>query len=66
MHLNMTYQDIRSMPIRYRRWYLDRLIKHFDKRNKMYENAGNPSSHRDSPDTAGFDKFNEMINNKFS
>ena len=66
MNLNMTYQDVRMMPIRYRHWFLKRLSKHFDKRNKMYEQAKNPSPQMKSNDSAGFEKFNEMIDNKFS
>ena len=66
MHLNMTYQDIRSMPVRYRRWYLKRLTKYFDRRNKMYDEANSPSMARQAPDQSGYDKFSEMLENKFS
>jgi len=65
MHLNMSYQDIRRMPTRYRHWYINRLVKHFDKRNQMYEEAVKPSN-QPSSDSAGFDKFNQMLENKFS
>ena len=54
--MNFTYLDIRMMPTRYRQWYIKRLVKHFEKRESMY-NAGRcaPSpatagrSHRNSP-----------------
>jgi len=64
MHMNFTYHDIRIMPTRYRQWYLNRLVKHFEKRNNMYEQTNNPS--QTSPDMASFDKFNEMMNKNFS
>ena len=35
MHLNMSYSDIRSLPIRYRRWFIDRLSRHFDQQRSM-------------------------------
>ena len=62
--MNFTYQDIRMMPIRYRHWYINRLVKHFDKRNNMYEQLNNPS--KSNPDLKGLDKFNEQMNKKFS
>ena len=54
------------MPVRYRQWYIERLAKHFDKRNKMYEKGNNPSTIKSDADTSGFDKFNQMLENKFS
>ena len=66
MHLNMSYTDVRTMPVRYRQWYLKRLVEHFDKRNKMYEKGNNPSTVKSDSDQSGFDKFNEMLENKFS
>ena len=52
------------MPVRYRQWYLKRLVKHFEKRNSMYEQAVNPS--KGTSDMKGFDKFNDQMNKKFS
>ena len=39
MHLNMSYADIRTLPIRYRRWFIERLAKHFDAQNKTTKAA---------------------------
>jgi len=33
MHLNMSYSEVRNMPTAYRRWYIDRLVKHFKEIN---------------------------------
>ena len=30
-HLNMSYSDIRSLPLPYRRWFIDRLSSEFKK-----------------------------------
>ena len=65
MNMNFTYLDIRMMPTRYRQWYIKRLVKHFEKRESMY-NAGKSSPSKNQSDMSGFDKFNDMINKKFS
>ncbi len=33
MHLNMQYSDIKKLPVRYRKWYIERLVKHFKQMN---------------------------------
>ena len=63
--MNFTYQDIRIMPVRYRHWYLNRLVAYFEKRNDMYDRVTNPSQTKDS-DFNNFNKFNDMLNKKFS
>jgi len=35
----MQYRDIYSLPVRYRKWFVDRLIKHFEDRNAEIEKA---------------------------
>ncbi len=32
--MNMSYTELRRLPTRYRRWYLERLNKHFKDLNK--------------------------------
>jgi len=39
MHLGMSYSDIRSLPVPYRKWHIKRLIKHFEDKNKKIEEA---------------------------
>lgn len=39
MHLNMSYIELRNMPVRYRRWYLERLTKHFKQKNEAQDKA---------------------------
>ena len=40
----MTYSEVHRLPIRYRSWFLRRLVKHFDDKNKAYEDARNKKS----------------------
>ena len=64
MHLNMSYSDVRSMPIRYRKWFLDRLKKYFEKQSEMYK--GQDSSTKTDSNFDDFNKFNDMLDKKFS
>ena len=41
MHLNMSYSEVRSLPVRYRHWYMDRLLKHFREKNERVNNKNN-------------------------
>ena len=64
MHLNMSYSDVRSMPIRYRKWFLKRLKRHFDKQSAMYDQKDTSKQNESNYD--GFNKFSEMLDKKFS
>ena len=65
MHLNMSYTEIRNLPTRYRIWYLNRLKKHYEKQSEMYNRSPN-SGKTNKDNMEGFDKFNQMIDKKFS
>ena len=30
----MSYSEIRLLPVRYRKWFIKRLIKHYEKKNQ--------------------------------
>tara|TARA_R110001599_G_C11874594_1_gene623320 strand:+ start:304 stop:480 length:177 start_codon:yes stop_codon:yes gene_type:complete len=37
----MSYSEVKQLPTAYRRWFLSRLVKEFDSKNKAYEsNSG--------------------------
>jgi len=59
MYLHMGYDEIRCLPVRYRRWYLERLKKHFDNSKKSTKdeniNANNISA---------LNKFEESLQRK--
>ena len=59
MHLRMNLSDIHNLPVRYRKWYMDRLLKHFSKNNeKSKSNTGQ--------DAKNFAKFQDQIMKKLS
>lgn len=67
MHLNMSHSEVKSLPVRYRRWYLERLVRHFKEKNEIRENAKNKNSNKNS-DTNKMNAFNayqQDLNNKF-
>ena len=33
MHLNMSFTEVRRLPVRYRSWFIQRLLTHFKERN---------------------------------
>ena len=35
----MSYSEVHRLPIRYRRWFLSRLAKHFSDQNERWEEA---------------------------
>lgn len=35
----MPYSDVRSLPIPYRRWFIDRLISEFEKKKEAYQES---------------------------
>ena len=39
MHLNMSYVELRNMPVRYRRWYLERLTTYFREQAESHRKA---------------------------
>ena len=44
----MSYADVKSLPIMYRRWFLDRLAKEFNNEVESRKKARNESSSRTS------------------
>lgn len=62
----MNYSEVYSLPIRYRHWYLDRLAKHFETKNKIVEDAhSNASSSSVSENIGNLNKFESQMSNKF-
>ena len=43
-HLNMSVLDIRSLPIRYRKWYIDRLNRFYEENRQKPDDATPPAS----------------------
>jgi hypothetical protein len=64
MHLNMSYLEVKQLPIRYRRWFLDRIVKHFKEQNERLNKNKNPSN--ESNDLASLADFEKQVNSKFT
>lgn len=39
-HLGMGYRDVRELPLTYRRWYIERLVRHFKSIKGKNKNIG--------------------------
>ena len=49
----MSYSDIKSLPISYRRWYIDRLAKHFKKVNAKNKSVNSNAASTNSLNIMG-------------
>jgi hypothetical protein len=60
----MSHSEVKRLPIRYRKWYLERLAKHFksinEKRGKESINDPQPLS------VDNFSKFDDLVSKKLS
>jgi hypothetical protein len=63
MHLNMSYLEVKQLPIRYRRWFIDRIVKHFKDQNDRY-NKDKTKNKND--DRRSFSDFEKQVNSKFT
>ena len=62
----MTYSEVHRLPIRYRNWFLRRLVKHFDEKNKAYEDAKNGNNKNSSSgNLEKLSQFESQVKSKF-
>jgi hypothetical protein len=70
LHLNMSYSEVRKLPTRYRRWFLDRLVRHFKEKNEATEKAKNNASNslgdENNSNIDAFNKYQALLDKKFS
>ena len=56
------------MPVRYRRWFLERLVRHFEEKNKAIKKS--PSEPLNNKDKSGeydmFSRFEDQVKNKLT
>ena len=64
MHLNMSYLEVKQLPIRYRRWFLDRIVKHFKEQNERLNKDKN--TRNENNDLASLADFEKQVNSKFT
>jgi len=48
----MSYSEVKKLPIRYRKWFLDRLAKHFHDKNSIMENTKNNNTSANQQDNS--------------
>ena len=61
MHMHMQHSEIKSLPVRYRKWFINRLIQHF---NKLNDKTKAQDSKVDARDKLA--QFEEQIKKKLS
>ena len=64
MHLHMNYETTKNLPVRYRRWFLERLKKHFDTMNNMYNSKGS-SNDANSSNIKNLEAYQQNLSKKF-
>lgn len=52
--MNMSYTELRRLPTTYRKWYLERLTRHFEESNSS-------KSTKDEPISENIQKIDEFI-----
>ena len=63
----MSHSEVRNLPIRYRHWYLNRLVQHFEEKNKQFEESTSSNSAvRGSNNINNLNKFESQMNKKFT
>ena len=61
-HLNFSYPDAKKLEIRYRRWFIERLVKEIKDKNKAV--SSNNSQPMDADSSRGFKQFEDMVSKK--
>ena len=68
MHLNMSYTEVHKLPIKYRRWFLQRLVRHFKEKNEKIENIRNDKNNNgkasNSENMSMLNKFENQIKSR--
>jgi hypothetical protein len=60
----MSYSEVHRLPLRYRRWFLDRLVKHFQDKNKKYNETKQANATNDLHPLKKLDQFESQIKSK--
>ena len=60
-HLNMSYSEVKNLPIAYRKWYIDRLVEEFRKKNDANDTADQDGNHDNMNKLR---QYEDMLSNK--
>ena len=67
MHLKMSYSEVYRMPLRYRRWFLKRLVRHFEEKNSRSKTPDEPLNKLENNSNLDmFSRFEDQIKNKIT
>ena len=58
----MSYSEVERLPVAYRKWFIKRLIKEFDKRNEAM--AGNTGSDVNHENMDKLKQYEDMLSKK--
>ena len=62
----MSYDDIRNLPIQYRRWMIKRLTKHFEQKKAAHDsNSGKSNSEGERLEKFDMNKVDKFFSSKF-
>jgi len=54
----MSYSEVQNLPIKYRRWFLKRLVRDFEERNNQARESSNKEK---SYDMSKFESFEKNV-----
>ena len=60
-HLNMSYSEVKNLPIAYRKWYIDRLVEEFRKKNEPKSSENEDANH---DNMSKLRQYEDMLSNK--
>jgi hypothetical protein len=64
-HLGMSWNEISSLPVRYRRWVLERYIKDLEEKSSAQKSSNNQIV-QEAPSLRQIDDFTSNMMKKFS
>jgi hypothetical protein len=60
----MSYSEVKGLPVRYRHWYLKRLVRHFEEKNKIREESKSNNQPKNNQ-MSSLSAYENALNNKF-
>jgi hypothetical protein len=60
----MSHSEVKRLPVRYRHWYLKRLVRHFEEKNKVREEIKSNGQNKNSQ-MSSLAAYENSLNNKF-
>jgi hypothetical protein len=61
-HLNMSYSEVERLPVAYRKWFIKRLVKEFNKKNEAM--SGNQNQDANHDNMSKLKQYEDMLSKK--